>query len=51
MFVQLGGNMVLVESIREILRSEEEITPRELSQRLDIRLEMAIDILKELRRG
>ncbi len=43
--------MVLVENIREILKSDENITAGEIAQALDIQLETAIDVLKELRRA
>ncbi len=42
--------MVLVQNVREIIKNNENITPRDLAEKLNIKLEVAIDILDELRR-
>ena len=50
LFGDYGGKMVLVENVREIIKNNENITPRDLAEKLNINLEVAIDILDELRR-
>jgi ribosomal protein S25 len=42
--------MVLVENIREILKDDGNVTVEEIAQRLDIQVEVAFDILRELRK-
>jgi ribosomal protein S25 len=44
------GKMVMVENVREILKINKDATSLDIANKLDIQLEVARDILKELRR-
>ncbi len=45
----MGDKMVLVENVREILRREKGITPLQLTQQLNIPLDLATDVLRAIR--
>ena len=49
LLTSLGDKVVLVENVREILRWENGITPKELTLRLNIPLDLATDVLRAIR--